>query len=218
MKILLVEDNQSIIEPLLFSLKEEKYKPEYKTNIKDTKEYLKTNKPDLIILDLTLPDGDGFFLYDNIIKPLNIPTIFLTAKDDEESIVKGLTMGADDYITKPFSTKELLARINRILLRVKKQNIIQINKIKFDIDKMQCFKDNKEINFTSLEIKLLYLLIINKNKTISRNIILDKIWELTGNYVDDHTVTTYLNRIRKKLGINIIKTVKGIGYRIDEQE
>ncbi len=164
-----------------------------------------------------MPDGNGFDLFTNTIKNKNIPTIFLTARDDEESIVNGLDIGAEDYITKPFSTKELLARMKKILLRANKNNIIIIDNIKFDIDKMVCYKDGKEINFTALEIKLLYMLILNINKTVSRAAILDKIWELTGNFVDDHTVTVYFNRIREKLGSNIIKTIKGIGYRIDSK-
>lgn len=215
MRLLLVEDNMSIINGLIFSLEQESYVVDYTKNIKDTDEYLHLNTPDLVILDITLPDGNGFELYEKYIKSKNIPTIFLTARDDEETIVKGLTIGAEDYITKPFSTKELLARINKILLRVKKQNIIKINNILFDVDKMSCSKEGKEIALTPLEIKLLYMLIANLNKTVSRNAILDKIWELTGNYVDDHTVTTYFNRIRKKLDTEMIKTVKKVGYRID---
>lgn len=218
MKLLLVEDNESIIKGLKYSFEENNYKFVYTKNIIDTIKYLKNNNVDFIVLDYTLPDGNGFELYESHIKEKDIPTIFLTAKDDEETIVKGLTIGAEDYITKPFSTKELLARINKIVLRRQKQNIIEIKDIKFDVDKMICYKEDKEIDFTSLEIKLLYLLILNINKTVTRNVILDKILELTGNFVDDHTATIYFNRIRKKLGTNIIKTVKGIGYRIDYEK
>ena len=218
MKLLLVEDNLSIIKGLVFNLDNNGYSVETKTTISDAKEYIRNNHMDLIILDVTFPDGNGFDLFNNYIKEKKIPTIFLTAKDDEESIVKGLNIGAEDYLTKPFSTKELLARINKILLRYKKENIIVIEDIKFDTDKLLCYKNDKEINLSSLEIKLLYILIVNLNKTVSRNVILDKIWELTGNFVDDHTVTVYYNRIREKLGTNIIKTVKGIGYRIDYEK
>ncbi len=218
MKLLLVEDNLSIIKGLVFNLENNGYSVETKTTISDAKEYIRNNHMDLIILDVTFPDGNGFDLFNNYIKEKKIPTIFLTAKDDEESIVKGLNIGAEDYLTKPFSTKELLARINKILLRYKKENIIVIEDIKFDTDKLLCYKNDKEINLSSLEIKLLYILIVNLNKTVSRNVILDKIWELTGNFVDDHTVTVYYNRIREKLGTNIIKTVKGIGYRIDYEK
>lgn len=219
MNILLVEDNPTIIKGLKYSFEKNNYNLVSVTNIKNTKKILKDNqKIDLIILDITLPDGNGFELFENDIKKLHIPTIFLTAKDDEDDIVKGLIMGAEDYITKPFSAKELLARMNKILLRTKKQNIIVIKDIKYDIDKMIIYKNDKKLELTSLEIKLLNLLFMNIGKVVSRNAILDTIWESTGNDVDDHTVTVYFKRIREKLGTNIITTIKGIGYRIDDEK
>ena len=151
------------------------------------------------------------------IKDKNIPTIFLTAKDDEDDIVKGLEVGAEDYITKPFSIRELIARINKILLRNKKNSIIKVKDIEFDIDKMVVYRDGKEINLTSLELKILNLLFMNLNKVVTRNYIIEKIWEWTGNDVNDNTVTVYLKRIREKLVTDIIITIKGIGYRIDEK-
>ncbi len=218
MNILLVEDNTSIIKGLKYSFEKNNYNLTYKTNVKDTKEYLLSNpKIDLIILDITLPDGNGFNLFENEIKKLNIPTIFLTAKDDEDDIVKGLNIGAEDYITKPFSTKELLARINKILLRSKKQSIITIKDIKFDADKMLVYKNDNVVELTSLEIKLLSLLFLDIGKVVKRSVILDTIWDSTGNDVDDHTITVYFKRIREKLGTDIITTVKGLGYRIDEE-
>ncbi len=219
MNILLVEDNQTIIKGLKYSFEKNNYDLMYKTSIIDTKKYLMENpKLDLIILDIMLPDGNGFELFKNNIKKLNIPTIFLTAKDDENDIVTGLNIGAEDYITKPFSTKELLARVNKILLRTKKQSIITIQDIKFDFDKMIVYKNDKIIELTSLEIKLLNLLFMNIGKVVNRNTILDTIWDSTGNDVDDHTVTVYFKRIREKLGTNIITTVKGLGYRIDDEK
>ena len=218
MNILLVEDNTSIIKGLKYSFEKNNYNLTYKTNVKDTKEYLLSNsKIDLIILDITLPDGNGFNLFENEIKKLNIPTIFLTAKDDEDDIIKGLNIGAEDYITKPFSTKELLARINKILLRSKKQSIITIKDIKFDADKMLVYKNDNVVELTSLEIKLLSLLFLDIGKVVKRSVILDTIWDSTGNDVDDHTITVYFKRIREKLGTDIITTVKGLGYRIDEE-
>lgn len=219
MNILLIEDNVTIIKGLKYSFEKNNYNLIYKTTINDAKIYLKDNSNiDLIILDITLPDGNGIELFESLIKKLNIPTIFLTAKDDEETVVKGLNIGAEDYIIKPFSTKELLARINKILLRSKKQSIIAIKNIKFDMDKMIVYKDEEKINLTSLELKLLSLLFMNLNKVVSRNTIFDTIWEVTGNDVDDHTITVYFKRIREKLGTDIIITVKGIGYRIDNEE
>ena len=216
MNIFLVEDNQNILEGLTFSLKENNYNVESVSNIKDTIKYLNNNIPDLIILDVSLPDGNGFSLYENVIKDRNIPTIFLTAKTGENDIVRGLELGADDYLTKPFGTNELLARIKKILLRTKKDNIITIKNITFDIENMKVMKDNKEITFTALELNILNLLLLNKGNILKREVILDKIWELTGNDVDDHTVTVYIKRIKDKLGEDIITTVKGIGYKIDE--
>lgn len=218
MNILLVEDIESIIKGLTYSLEKSNYKLTIKTTIKDTKEYLLSNTNiDLIILDITLPDGNGFDLFVNTIKNLKIPTIFLTAKDEEDNIVKGLDIGAEDYITKPFSTREVIARINRILLRYKKKSIIKIKDISYDMDKLVLMKNNTPIELTALELKLVNLLFVNINKVVSRNVILDKIWDWTGNYVDDHTVTVYFKRIREKIGTNIITTIKGMGYRIDEE-
>ena len=218
MNILLVEDIESIIKGLTYSLEKSNYKLVIKTTIKDTKEYLLSNTNiDLIILDITLPDGNGFDLFVNTIKNLKIPTIFLTAKDEEDDIVKGLDIGAEDYITKPFSTREVIARINRILLRCKKKSIIKIKDISYDMDKLVLMKNNTPIELTALELKLVNLLFVNINKVVSRNVILDKIWDWTGNYVDDHTVTVYFKRIREKIGPNIITTIKGMGYRIDEE-
>ena len=218
MNILLVEDIESIIKGLTYSLEKSNYKLVIKTTIKDTKECLLSNTNiDLIILDITLPDGNGFDLFVNTIKNLKIPTIFLTAKDEEDDIVKGLDIGAEDYITKPFSTREVIARINRILLRCKKKSIIRIKDISYDMDKLVLMKNNTPIELTALELKLVNLLFVNINKVVSRNVILDKIWDWTGNYVDDHTVTVYFKRIREKIGTNIITTIKGMGYRIDEE-
>lgn len=218
MNVLLVEDIESIIKGLTYSLEKSNYKLVIKTTIKDTKEYLLSNTNiDLIILDITLPDGNGFDLFVNTIKNLKIPTIFLTARDEEDDIVKGLDIGAEDYITKPFSTREVIARINRILLRCKKKSIIKIKDISYDMDKLVLMKNNTPIELTALELKLVNLLFVNINKVVSRNVILDKIWDWTGNYVDDHTVTVYFKRIREKIGTNIITTIKGMGYRIDEE-
>ena len=217
MTILLIEDNEGIIKGLTYSFQKNNYNLVSKTSIKEVKEYLREdNHIDLIILDITLPDGNGFSLYKEVLKDLNIPTIFLSANDEEDSIVEGLNM-AEDYITKPFSTKELLARINKILARQKKQSIIKVHDITFDMDKLILSKNNVPIELTALELKLVNLLFFNINKVVTRNTILDKIWEWTGNFVDDHTVTVYFNRIREKIGSNIIITIKGMGYRIDEK-
>lgn len=217
MQLLLVEDNELIAKGLIYSLEQKEYKVIHTMNIKETLEIIKVKNIDLVILDISLPDGNGFDLYKNNIKDKNIPTIFLTAKDEEDDIVKGLELGAEDYITKPFSTKELIARINKILLRQKKNLIVTIKDISFDMDKMVVYRNNQKIELTSLELKILNLLFLNLNKVVTRNDIIDKVWEWTGNDINDNTVTVYLKRIREKLKTNIIITIKGIGYRIDEE-
>ncbi len=217
MNILLIEDNEMIIKGLVYSFKNSDYKLEYRTSVLDAKNYLLNNKPDLIILDVTLPDGNGFDLYKNTIQDIEIPVIFLTALDDENDIVNGLELGAEDYITKPFSTKELMARINKILLRKKKKNIIKVNDLKFDLDSMSLTKGDKLIDLSPLELKIINLLFVNKGTVITRDTLLDKVYDWTGNYIDDHTITVYFKRIREKLGEDSIKTVKGIGYRINEE-
>lgn len=215
MKILLIEDNEMVAKGLIYSLEQNRYQIFHKANVKDTIEFFKEQIVELVILDISLPDGNGFQLYQENIKPKAIPTIFLTAKDDEDDIVRGLELGAEDYMTKPFSTKELIARIQKILLRQKKNIIIEVQDIEFDLDKMVVYKDKTEIVFTSLELKILHLLFLNANKVVTRDEIIDKIWEWTGNDVNDNTITVYMKRIREKLKTDIIKTIKGIGYRID---
>lgn len=219
MQILLIEDNLTIIKGLTYTLKQNNYEVYACKNLLEAISYLKDNHQiNLIILDVTLPDGNGFTFFTDNLKTLNIPTIFLTAKDEEDDIVRGLEIGAEDYLTKPFSTKELLARINKILLRQKHNSILKVGDISFDMDKMLVYKDTIKLELTPLELKLLHLLFLNLNKLVSRNTILDKIYEWTGNDVDSHTITVYFQRIRQKLGTDIISTVKGLGYRIDYEK
>ena len=213
MKILLVEDNKSISDNLKYTFNMNNIDLDVTNNIKSTKDYLEHNKPSLIILDVTLPDGNGFDLYKSELSKMNIPIIFLTACDTEENIVEVLNMGASDYITKPFRPLELIARINKILHK----KTIKIKDITIDMNKMIVSKNDNIINLTTLEYKILILLIENINKVVTRERIIDSIWEWTGNDVNDNTVTVYMKRIREKLNSDIIVTIKGIGYRIDEE-
>ena len=213
MKILLVEDNKSISDNLKYTINMNNIDLDVTNNIKSTKDYLEYNKPSLIILDVTLPDGNGFDLYKSELSKMNIPVIFLTACDTEENIVEVLNMGASDYITKPFRPLELIARINKILHK----KTIKIKDITIDMNKMIVTKNNEIINLTTLEYKILNLLIENINKVVTRDRIIDSIWEWTGNDVNDNTITVYMKRIREKLNSDIIVTIKGIGYRIDEE-
>lgn len=213
MKILLVEDNKSISDNLKYTFNMNNIDLDVTNNIKSTKDYLEYNKPSLIILDVTLLDGNGFDLYKSKLSKMNIPVIFLTACDTEENIVEVLNMGASDYITKPFRPLELIARINKILHK----KTIKIKDITIDMNKMIVTKNNEIINLTTLEYKILNLLIENINKVVTRDRIIDSIWEWTGNDVNDNTITVYMKRIREKLNSDIIITIKGIGYRIDEE-
>ena len=217
MNILLIEDNENISDGLKYSLEKEKYHVMVCVSIEDTIKYLeKNNSIDFAVIDVSLPDGNGFDLYQKYIKDKNIPSIILTARDSEDDIVKGLELGAEDYMTKPFSTRELLARIKRNIMKKQNNTIITIQDISFDLDKMEVSKNNKVIPLTRLEIKILYLLFTNLGRVVRRDYMIEKIWEWTGNDVNDNTVTVYLKRIREKLQTDIIITIKGIGYRIDD--
>lgn len=220
-QILLVEDNETIIMGLKYSLEQEGFKIISTRTKKETEDIILKEKIDLILLDVTLPDGNGFDICKSIKEKLDIPVIFLTAQDEETSVVIGLDLGADDYITKPFRTRELISRINSVLRRygktIEKANIVQYKNIKIDTSMAKVYKDNEEIIFTSLEYKILLMLFTNKNKLITREQLLDKIWDFAGNFVNDNTLTVYIKRIREKLGDEgIIKTVRGLGYRIED--
>lgn len=213
MDILLIEDNLSIRDALLYTFNLEGFIIKSASSLKEAENILKKNKPRLILLDVSLPDGNGFDFYKDNIRGL-IPTIFLTARNGEEDIIKGFNLGAEDYVTKPFKTGELLARVSRIL---KRENNVVVGNIKFDLNKMEVSKDSELVNLTSLELRILYYLFKNMNRVVTRDELIDFIWSITGNDVNDNTLTVYLKRIREKLGDNIILTVKGIGYRINEK-
>lgn len=219
--ILLVEDNEAIIMGLKYSLEQENIKVLIAKNVIETRQKLNQEKIDLVLLDVSLPDGNGFDICKEIKQKQDIPVIFLTAQDEETSVVFGLDLGADDYITKPFRTRELISRINSVLRRYGKKedttNIVQYKNIKIDTNSAKVYKDEKEIIFTSLEYKILLMLFTNQNKLITREQLLEKIWDIAGNFVNDNTLTVYIKRIREKLqDETIIKTVRGLGYRIGD--
>lgn len=217
--ILLVEDNDTIIMGLKYSLEQENFKVISAQNVLEFNEKIDKNDIDLVLLDVSLPDGNGFEICKEIKSKKDIPVIFLTAQDEETSVVLGLDLGADDYIVKPFRTRELISRINSVLRRYghNESNLIQYKNIKIDTSSAKVYKDNEEIIFTSLEYKILLMLFSNQNKLISRKQLLEKIWDIAGNFVNDNTLTVYIKRIREKLGDEtIIKTVRGLGYRIGE--
>lgn len=215
MKILLVEDNKSIIKGLEYAFAQNGYSCEYCLGLDEAVRKAPFNY-DVAVLDIMLPDGNGFDLFKKIRRYSDLPVIFLTAVDDEDSIVNGLELGADDYITKPFSTRELIARIKRVANKNSKKNIITVSGVTLDLDKSAVFENGKQLELTALEYKLLSLLMQNAGKVVTRELIFEKIWDVSGNFVNDNTLTVYIKRIRKKLDADIIKTVKGMGYQVAE--
>ena len=210
-KILLVEDDKSIVMGLDFLLSQD-YDLSIATSKKQAMEKLGFNY-DLIIMDIMLKDGNGLSIASEI---KDVPILFLTAKDDEQSIIDGLSLG-EDYLTKPFRNKELLARIQKILAR-NNRSVIYCGKISLDTDKKDIKINNTAITLTIIEYKILELLIKNKNKVVARERILEHIWDYNENYVNDNTLTVNIKRIRAKTFTDIIKTVKGFGYMVDENE
>lgn len=215
MKILLVEDNKSIIKGLEYAFAQNGYSCEFCLSLDEAVRKAPFNY-DVAVLDIMLPDGNGFDLFKKIRRYSDLPVIFLTAVDDEDSVVNGLELGADDYITKPFSTRELIARIKRVANKNSKKNIITVSGVTLDLDKSAVFENGKQLELTALEYKLLSLLMQNAGKVVTRELIFEKIWDVSGNFVNDNTLTVYIKRIRKKLDADIIKTVKGMGYQVAE--
>lgn len=215
MKILLVEDNKSIIKGLEYAFAQNGYSCEYCLSLDEAVRKAPFNY-DVAVLDIMLPDGNGFDLFKKIRRYSDLPVIFLTAVDDEDSVVNGLELGADDYITKPFSTRELIVRIKRVANKNSKKNIITVSGVTLDLDKSAVFENGKQLELTALEYKLLSLLMQNAGKVVTRELIFEKIWDVSGNFVNDNTLTVYIKRIRKKLDADIIKTVKGMGYQVAE--
>ena len=209
-KILLVEDDEAIIKVLEYTLSKE-YDIDIAKNKLETIKYLRNNY-DLLILDISLPDGTSFELLDNI----KTPIIFLSAHDEEETILKGLRQ-AEDYITKPFSMGQLLVRIEKVLQRTKSNKIISYKNIKINDDLQTITVDDNSIPITYLEYHIIYLLFNNVNKIITRDRLANLIYDITGKYVEDNTISVYIKRIREKLNINYIKTIKKVGYVINEE-
>lgn len=213
-KILLIEDNYMIVKAIVYLLKQNNFDVVVSNNLSDSLNYL-SNNIDIVILDLMLPDGDGLVFYKTHLK--NKHTIILTAKDDEDIVVDAIDSGVDEYIIKPFRAKELVSRINKIIRKKEEKNIIQKDNIIINLDSSQVFVNNNEVYFTSLEYKILILLFQNFNRVITRDILIDRIWDITGKIVNDNTLSVYIKRIREKLNNDsIIKTIKGIGYRVDK--
>lgn len=221
MKILIVEDDEAILSGLAFCLKKEGFTVWCASNGKDALAMFKSEKFDLSILDINLPDMNGLKLYKQIRESKDIPTIFLTANDSELSVVEALDSGADDYITKPFKTRELISRVYSVLRRTKKEemNIIQIQDITIHLKEAKVFKKDNPIFLTALEYRILLILFRHPGQVFTRESILANIWDTEEEYVNDNTLTVYIKRIREKIeddpaNPKIILTVRGLGYQV----
>lgn len=214
--ILIVEDNEIIIKGLKYLLEQEQFHVITCKNIEETMNVIGKQDIDLAVLDITLPDGSGYEMCEYIKKYTNTPIIFLTARDEEQDVVKGLDMGAEDYIIKPFRNRELVSRINNVLRRFNTEsNKIKYKNLQINLEEKTACVNGIDIGLTALEYKILVLLFTNIGKTVTREQILEKIWDVAGNFVNDNTLTVYIKRIRNKLGFtDCIKTIKGIGYQI----
>lgn len=217
--ILLVEDDESLNRGISFKLNKEGMKVFTAKNLKEGREIFSSTSLDLIILDIGLPDGNGFELCSEIRKQSGVLIIFLTACDEEVDIVTGLDMGADDYITKPFSFMVLMSKINALLRRNSSSSSSKIisGNIAFYPEEMKVLKDEKQIDLSKTELRLLKYLMINSGQIIKKEQLLNELWDLDGDFVDSNTIAVNIRRLREKIEVNpskpkFIKTVRGIGY------
>lgn len=225
MNIFLLEDDEAIGLALSYSLENEGYSVTLCKNVKDALNTIDNNFS-LYILDLTLPDGSGYEVCKKIKEKGDLPVIFLTAYDDEANVVMGLELGGDDYITKPFRLKELLARIKTVLRRYNKDTadgILKISDIKINMNEAKVYKGTQEIILTAMEYKLLLIFINNRGTVLTRQRLLEDIWDVAGDFVNDNTLTVYIKRLRDKIEDNpaepkIIKTVRGLGYILENEK
>lgn len=224
-KILFVEDDLPLALGIEYTLKQEGFDVIHAKNLNEAREQYKNNEFNIILLDVMLPDGSGYEFCKEVRVNSEIPIIFMTACDEEGNVVMGLDMGGDDYITKPIRVKELVSRINAVLRRrgaVSKKEEINNKIISGDITiellKYKVYKKEEVIELTTIEYKLLLLLIKNNGNVLERNLLLERLWDTDGNFVDGNVLTVYIKRLREKVEDDIkkpryIETVRGIGYR-----
>lgn len=225
MNVFLLEDDEAIGIGLKYSLENEGYTVTIATSVKSAFEIINKEKFALYILDLTLPDGSGYDVCKKIKTIGDFPVIFLTAYDDEVNVVMGLELGADDYISKPFRVKELIARIKSVLRRYNRESkgIIKIGNVLINTNKATVFKNGQEVILTAMEYKLFLILLNNRGNILSRNKLLEYIWDVEGDFVNDNTLTVYIKRLRDKIEDDpsapmIIKTIRGLGYVIENDK
>lgn len=221
-KILLVEDDPGIVDPLSDILRGEGFAVTVRNGQTEALHALEQGAvPDIALLDLSLAEGNGFSLCNEIKSRYRLPVIFLTASGDEDSVCRGLEMGADDYIAKPFRARELIQRIKNVLRRSgSSRNVIELGDISVDIDKGSVCKNGTEIALSALEYRILLVFLSNRGRLLSRTRLLDEIWDASGDFVNDNTLTVYIKRLREKIEDDpqdpqFIKTIRGMGYRVD---
>lgn len=221
-KILYVEDDLSLIDGLKYTLEKSGYLVDNARTVKEALAFYRQNKYDLLLLDVTLPDGSGFDICKEVRNQSTVPIIFLTASDEEINVVMGLDMGGDDYITKPFKLNELISRIKAILRRstqfTKADSVLEANGIKVDTAERLVWKSGVLLELTLVEYKLLCLFMQNPNHLLTREMILDRMWDGNGNYVDDNTLSVYIRRLRSKIeetpnAPKFLLTERGFGYK-----
>lgn len=224
MDIFLLEDDEAIGIGLTYSLENEGYNVTLAKSVKEAEKIIDEKEFSLYILDLTLPDGSGYDVCKRIKAKGDLPVIFLTAYDDEVNVIMGFELGADDYISKPFRVKELMLRIKSVMRRYSNETgdgIIKINNLKINTNEAKVYKNNEEIILTAMEYRLLLILLSNRGKVLSRTALLENIWDVAGDFVEDNTLTVYIKRLRDKIEEDpakpeFIKTVRGLGYVIEK--
>lgn len=224
MDIFLLEDDEAIGIGLTYSLENEGYNVTLAKSVKEAEKIIDEKEFSLYILDLTLPDGSGYDVCKRIKAKGDLPVIFLTAYDDEVNVIIGFELGADDYISKPFRVKELMLRIKSVMRRYSNETsdgIIKINNLKINTNEAKVYKNNEEIILTAMEYRLLLILLSNRGKVLSRTALLENIWDVAGDFVEDNTLTVYIKRLRDKIEEDpakpeFIKTVRGLGYVIEK--
>lgn len=224
MDIFLLEDDEAIGIGLTYSLENEGYNVTLAKSVKEAEKIIDEKEFSLYILDLTLPDGSGYDVCKRIKAKGDLPVIFLTADDDEVNVIMGFELGADDYISKPFRVKELMLRIKSVMRRYSNETsdgIIKINNLKINTNEAKVYKNNEEIILTAMEYRLLLILLSNRGKVLSRTALLENIWDVAGDFVEDNTLTVYIKRLRDKIEEDpakpeFIKTVRGLGYVIEK--
>ncbi|MBR0425639.1 MAG: response regulator transcription factor [Clostridia bacterium] len=217
-RILLVEDDAAIVRTLSEYLRTEGFSVDHAARESEAIDLL-IQQPDLLLVDISLQSGSGYGVC-RAAKKKRIPVIFLTASGDESSVVKGLDMGADDYIAKPFRPRELLSRIKSVLRRTGNDEPITIDHVQVDLERGIVYKNGAQVSLSALEYRLLILFLNNRGRLLSRTKLLDEIWDAGGDFVNDNTLTVYIKRLREKLeddpqNPTLIKTVRGLGYRVD---